>query len=259
MKAQSRQRGVKESGFTLIELLVVIAIIALLAAILFPVFARARENARRATCQSNMKQLGLGILQYVQDNDERFPAWARSLNNPLGNSSDIWWSMQILPYVKSTQVYVCPSNTTQTYDTGANNNHISNDYTPNFYADISTGNVGAIRGNGNGYGVFGDTGSTGILSSVIASSANTISLCEQAHGDVFLPPSGYDLSSTAYHLFNSHLQTGNYLFADGHVKALKPFNTIPPAAPTNMWMNNGSSDLPSGLTSALTYSTQYGS
>src|ERR1700722_4415731 len=62
------------NGFPLIELLVVIAIIALLAAILFPVFARARENARRATCQSNLKQLGLGMLQYEQDHDERFPA-----------------------------------------------------------------------------------------------------------------------------------------------------------------------------------------
>src|SRR5690349_4775228 len=61
------------SGFTLIELLVVIAIIALLAAILFPVFARARENARRASCQSNLKQIGLGIMQYTQDYDDRLP------------------------------------------------------------------------------------------------------------------------------------------------------------------------------------------
>ena len=61
----------EKSGFTLIELLVVIAIIAILAAMLFPVFARARENARRSSCQSNLKQIGLGLLQYSQDYDER--------------------------------------------------------------------------------------------------------------------------------------------------------------------------------------------
>jgi prepilin-type N-terminal cleavage/methylation domain-containing protein len=69
-------------GFTLIELLVVIAIIAILAAILFPVFGRARENARRSSCQSNLKQIGLGILQYNQDFDERFPPDAQ-MNMPF--------------------------------------------------------------------------------------------------------------------------------------------------------------------------------
>ena len=68
MKSKQYRRG-----FTLIELLVVIAIIAILAAILFPVFARARENARRSSCLSNMKQIGLGMMQYSQDNDERYP------------------------------------------------------------------------------------------------------------------------------------------------------------------------------------------
>ncbi len=63
----------KRFAFTLIELLVVIAIIAILAAILFPVFARARENARRSSCQSNLKQIGLGVMQYIQDYDEKYP------------------------------------------------------------------------------------------------------------------------------------------------------------------------------------------
>src|SRR4028119_825727 len=92
-------------GFTLIELLVVIAIIAILASILFPVFARARENARRSSCQSNLKQIGLGILQYVQDYDERYKPSS-------GISYAYSWHTLIQPYVKSAQLFSCPSNTT---------------------------------------------------------------------------------------------------------------------------------------------------
>ena len=90
-------------GFTLIELLVVIAIISILASILFPVFARARENARRASCSSNLKQIGLGIMQYTQDYDEKFPLFA------AGSGVSLGWVVQLQPYVKSTQVFQCPS------------------------------------------------------------------------------------------------------------------------------------------------------
>lgn len=91
-----------KKGFTLIELLVVIAIIALLAAILFPVFGRARENARRSSCQSNLKQIGLGLIQYTQDYDETMPN-----DKTVGNM--LRWSDAIQPYVKSTQIFDCPS------------------------------------------------------------------------------------------------------------------------------------------------------
>lgn len=98
----------KRSGFTLIELLVVIAIIAILAAILFPVFARARENARRSACQSNLKQIGLGIMQYVQDYDERMVQGSHNGVFATSNPDQTWRTM-IYPYIKSNQVFYCPS------------------------------------------------------------------------------------------------------------------------------------------------------
>ena len=97
-------------GFTLIELLVVIAIIAILAAILFPVFAKAREKARQTSCLSNMKQLGLGMLQYAQDYDEMMPQVYQ------GSPPTYWWFIMIQPYLKNTQLYRCPSNTLGTWN-----------------------------------------------------------------------------------------------------------------------------------------------
>ncbi|HEX8551581.1 MAG TPA: DUF1559 domain-containing protein [Abditibacteriaceae bacterium] len=98
-----------KKGFTLIELLVVIAIIAILASILFPVFARAREGGRRSVCLSNMKQMGLGMLQYTQDYDERYPQGYFHLNDSGGTGGYMHWTAMIQPYTKSFQLFVCPS------------------------------------------------------------------------------------------------------------------------------------------------------
>ncbi len=104
-------------GFTLIELLVVIAIIAILAAILFPVFARAREKARQTSCLSNLKQIGLGALMYAQDYDETFLngsyagtcAWGHVHTAADGVHAAYGWPTFLIPYVKNTQIFVCPS------------------------------------------------------------------------------------------------------------------------------------------------------
>jgi prepilin-type N-terminal cleavage/methylation domain-containing protein/prepilin-type processing-associated H-X9-DG protein len=109
------------SGFTLIELLVVIAIIAILAAILFPVFAQAREKARGASCLSNCKQIGTAMIMYTQDYDEEFPHFTQLCsripnplkpndpNHPLGVRE--MWQAAVFPYIKNWQVYSCPSDT----------------------------------------------------------------------------------------------------------------------------------------------------
>ncbi|MEO6906631.1 MAG: DUF1559 domain-containing protein, partial [Abditibacteriaceae bacterium] len=129
-KELSRKK-LRRRAFTLIELLVVIAIIAILASILFPVFARARENARRASCASNLKQIGIGVMMYTQDYDERFPMYMHRDNEPAAlvgaqnppttpagkyEISDccvvghyVSWMDEISPYLKSLAIYDCPS------------------------------------------------------------------------------------------------------------------------------------------------------
>jgi prepilin-type N-terminal cleavage/methylation domain-containing protein len=130
----------RKRGFTLVELLVVIAIIAILAAILFPVFARARENARRASCLSNLKQMGVGIMMYTQDYDEIYPEM---------NTNGRAWMYNIQPYVQNYNVFACPSS-----DQGYGGT-TSYTFTQNGYAYIQAGNYGGnfllmkVEGNVN--------------------------------------------------------------------------------------------------------------
>ena len=212
------------SAFTLIELLVVIAIIAILAAILFPVFARARENARRSSCQSNLKQIGLGILQYAQDYDERFPG----RNTGVGAFGDAQsWRRVIYPYVKSTQIFACPSNT--------GNSSLENDSSAASLAALPAGaptfprsyacNGGDTSGYGGGTAPMLING--GVNLSQLDDSARTVLVTESGSGWIY---SEMNLSDNNT-FFTGHLGQVNFLFADGHVKSLKPSATSNP----NMW------------------------
>lgn len=233
-------------GFTLIELLVVIAIISILAAILFPVFARARENARRASCQSNLRQIGMGVMMYVQDHDDRLPM--QFLSNPVSvaagpppggwvdnynaASHRWWWQNMIYPYVKSLQVFVCPS-TPYRFNTpglpeeavllfkyAANNGVIRN---PSAYPAEPTLALAAFAAPASTY-LLMDAGDGGIARTyAVTPNPSAWSTGEYLPGacaftaPVTEPPS-YAIKDC---YTGRHFDGINMAFADGHVKFLK--------------------------------------
>jgi prepilin-type N-terminal cleavage/methylation domain-containing protein/prepilin-type processing-associated H-X9-DG protein len=219
MSMQSKNgqtRYERARGFTLIELLVVIAIIAILAAILFPVFARARENARRASCQSTLKQVGLGVKMYIQDYDEKFPL----LQQPQGGAYTYWF--QILhPYLKSKQIWVCPSESysgigyplNPVYGAGADmymdGTWTVNDsvhYTPDIYLINNSGTSEAsIQSQASMFMAFDGSGPYG--AGAYSSSADH-TWCRNGFGNA-------DQDAEKW---TRHLAGDNYLYADGHVK-----------------------------------------
>jgi prepilin-type N-terminal cleavage/methylation domain-containing protein/prepilin-type processing-associated H-X9-DG protein len=224
----------RKTGFTLIELLVVIAIIAILAAILFPVFARARENARRASCQSNLKQIGLGILQYTQDYDERFPNAGSAYDLP--GPVDATWDLVIQPYVKSTQILTCPSDSTSLKVTVNGFGQITRSYSFAQYLYESSLSTAA----GRSIAAVPNSALTvmcieRIQVAPLDGGANYRSFAASNFSDCAATDLGANMNDTALASPSSpavgrHLATNNILYVDGHVKALQFSKKAPPLA-----------------------------
>jgi prepilin-type N-terminal cleavage/methylation domain-containing protein/prepilin-type processing-associated H-X9-DG protein len=246
-------------GFTLIELLVVIAIIAILAAILFPVFAKVREKARQTSCLSNEKQLGLGFIQYVEDNDEILPC---GINYRVQTPEGTGWAGQIYPYVKSTGVYHCPDD-----PTAPNGTSVPVSYTYNGQ-QIVRNNTGDPVGIAGATAAFNAPAATVLLMESQGDVAN-VTLIDEGYS----ANNNVEMSATSDGLEQYFGKTGtvnlaigtplsrpfpgitsiagihtggsNYLMADGHAKWLMlasvSTGTVAKAS-TNPQMNPGGAD-----------------
>jgi len=193
----------RRKGFTLIELLVVIAIIAILAAILFPVFAKAREKARQSSCQSNLKQIGVALMQYTQDYDERYPflAWGAPVAsqwNPYISATDPSQNQyrgQLGPYIRNSQVFICPSQST------ANNcSYIYSGY-------LANGSSG--RG-------MADIQAPAEIAAYADSYNNSQWALDAQHQGMPGPPWGSGGGQSR--LSDRHNEGANFTYADGHAK-----------------------------------------
>lgn len=212
-----------------IELLVTIAIISILAAILFPVFARARENARRSSCLSNLKQIGLGTMQYIQDYDGKFPLYsyasAIAPGATQGGAWDSWknwyWANMIYPYVKSQQVFICPSSpaagTKYNYPAGPTVQQYgaNQDVIPRYPSQLVSDS--AVTAPSSTY-LFLDAGYyTVTYSSAIAAPTNY----QYVPGICSIFPSPTVEATYSDCAGGRHFDGANVAFADGHVKWLK--------------------------------------
>ena len=229
-------------GFTLIELLVVVAIISLLAAILFPVFARARESARRASCLSNLKQIGLSMMMYVQDNNETYPTAATSNIALDGSSYEGFWTVRIYPYVKNGQIFQCPNSSGEVKE---------------YNIPYAGGNISLPDMSDHNYGV-----NQNVITFVSWGSPITRTTKMSEIGSPSLLPLVFDctmgITNTVARIINAndpniytaepakpafarHINGSNILFADGHAKFLQQAQmaTVPARASLGWQYRNG--------------------
>jgi len=225
----------RRRGFTLIELLVVIAIIAILAAILFPVFAKAREAARKTACINNLKQIGIAVMAYTQDYDETYPydsfgigGNTAALANP-GPALDVnHWPGRVQPYIKNTKIFQCPSSAPTATPADQNMGYWSNG--PVFISVSGTGQpMAALTAPADIVMCFDDIGAQNRNQVVfrpywpaVNNSAVTDggSLATLTNGAVRPGP---------------HNEMINVLFSDGHAKAVKNQNLQPMVLTGRVW------------------------
>ncbi len=241
-------------AFTLIELLVVIAIIAILAAILFPVFGRARENARRSSCQSNLKQIGLGIMQYAQDYDETYPRGNGTGENGTWYQQN--WTRDVQPYLKSTQVMRCPSDPAPAFNprmtwAGPQLSYVSNGYTTwNGSSNEQFGVMGRVEGWINPNVTKLASVNKPSESIMVTEKAAVYPNAATEDGPLYdfgpgvtlggyyqsdsIPDGSRAATANPYNpsgpnggVMAIHFDQANFLFTDGHVKSLRPVATNP--------------------------------